>query len=118
MAKEKGSPKTGGRKVGSPMSIMSANVKERLVKIVGKYVMSEEGVRNLESDLETLRPVDRVAMIEKLMKYCIPTLGSMKVGGDDDDGELNINVNWKKTPPKSDDEDDASDLDYSEDVPE
>ncbi len=116
MSATKGSAKTGGREKGSKNKVV-AEVKARLTDIVAKYVLTTEGVRTLEADLETLRPVDRVAMVEKLMKYCLPTLGTLSLK--DDDGEpVTINVRYTKTEAKVDD--DVSDLDYSEadDLPE
>lgn len=110
MPRQKGAPKTGGRPPGSGNKV-AAEVKAKLTDIVAKYVLTTEGVRNLESDLETLRPVDRVTMIEKLMKFCLPTMGTVAVT--DGDGEpLTIAIEWQKVKPKTDE--DYNDIDYSE----
>lgn len=110
MAKPKGSPKTGGRESGARNKLAN-EIRVKLTDVVAKYVLSDVGIRNLTSDLETLRPVDRVTMIEKLMKFCLPTLGTVAVT--DGDGEpMTIQIEWQKGKPKTDE--DFSDLDYSE----
>lgn len=61
----KGTPKTGGRKKGTPNRI-TKDVRVWLVDLVSK------NRRQLERDLQELEPKDRVMMLEKLMQYVIP----------------------------------------------
>lgn len=102
--------KTGGKKLGAK-NLVTTEIKNKILSVVHSYV-TEEGVRKLETDLATLRPVDRVTLIEKLMKYVLPTLGSMKLEGNDDGDPIKIMVEYVDET-KSIVDDDDTDIDYS-----
>lgn len=58
-------PKTGGRKVGTPNRV-TAGVREWISALIDK------NRRQIETDLESLDPKDRLQMLEKLMQYVVP----------------------------------------------
>ena len=63
--KKKGTPKTGGRKPGTPNKA-NATFKQFLTGLI-------DGRRDqIEADLDSLQPRDRLMMIERLMAYCYP----------------------------------------------
>lgn len=66
-----GTPKTGGRKKGTPNKITKA-VRAQLVKIINR------NVRNIQTDLDSLEPKDRLTILEKLMQYVVPKQSAIK----------------------------------------
>lgn len=65
-------PKTGGRRPGSK-NRFGGDLRTRL-----KTFLDEYSIQTLESDFYALRPSDRVAMFEKLMRFVLPTLQSVQ----------------------------------------
>lgn len=65
MGRAKGTPKTGGRKLGTPNKVTSS-VKEWLSRLIDK------NRKQIERDLKQLEPKERLQVIEKLMQYVIP----------------------------------------------
>ncbi len=66
-----GTPKTGGRVKGTPNKITKA-VRSQLVKIINR------NVRNIQNDLDSLDPKDRLVILEKLMQYVVPKQSAIK----------------------------------------
>lgn len=67
----KGTPKTGGRKKGTPNRVTS-DIRGWLAKLI------KQNRRQIESDLQELEPKDRVMMFERLMQYVIPKKQALK----------------------------------------
>lgn len=70
VGKKKGSPKTGGRKAGTPNKV-TGTVKEWIAAII-------DGNREqFEDDLAALEPGERVRIISNLLQYVTPKLQSV-----------------------------------------
>lgn len=67
----KGTPKTGGRKKGTPNRVTS-DIRGWLAKLI------KQNRRQIEADLQELEPKDRVMMLERLMQYVIPKKQAIK----------------------------------------
>jgi len=67
MAKEKGTPKTGGRIKGIPNKT-TTTIRESFQKLI------EDNLEQLKADLMELPPAARVKAITELSKFCVPTL--------------------------------------------
>ncbi len=65
MSKPKGAPKTGGRKAGTPNKV-TCTLKEFIKALI------DNNREQIEKDLESLQPKDRLAIFEKLFQYIIP----------------------------------------------
>ncbi len=65
MSRLKGTPKTGGRKAGTPNKI-SVGLKDFISKLLFK------NRKQMEKDLQELQPKERLFILEKLMQYVIP----------------------------------------------
>ena len=65
MSRLKGTPKTGGRKAGTPNKI-SVGLKDFISKLLFK------NRKQIEKDLQELQPKERLFILEKLMQYVIP----------------------------------------------
>jgi hypothetical protein len=65
MARVKGTPKTGGRKKGTPNKSTS-NLRDWVSTLI------ESNLEQIEADLKILEPKERCLFIEKLMQYVIP----------------------------------------------
>lgn len=65
MSRVKGTPKTGGRKVGTPNKV-TASVKVWLSGLIDK------NRKQIEKDLKQLEPKERLQVLEKLMQYVVP----------------------------------------------
>jgi deoxyribodipyrimidine photolyase-like uncharacterized protein len=77
MSRPKGIPKTGGRKAGTPNKV-TQDVREWLTQLV-------EGSREqIERDLQSLDPKDRLQALEKFMQYTIPKLQAVEATVHDD----------------------------------
>lgn len=74
MAKEKGSPKTGGRQKGSQNKITKA-VKECLSGLISSYTNSQ----TFMDDFASLEPKERLMIAEKFMNYVAPKMQSVAV---------------------------------------
>lgn len=70
--KKKGSPKTGGRKAGTPNKT-TGTIKEWIAEVV------EKNRSQVEKDLKAMAPEKRVAMIERLVQYIIPKASTVNI---------------------------------------
>ena len=59
--------KTGGRVQGTPNAITS-DLRAKISTIVAKQIDS------IEKDLQSLEPMQRLQIVEKLISYCVPKL--------------------------------------------
>ena len=59
--------KTGGRVQGTPNAI-TADLRLKINAIV------EKQIDNIEQDLQSLEPMQRLQIVEKLFSYCVPKL--------------------------------------------
>ena len=73
MARQKGTPKTGGRKRGTPNKV-TGTLKEFVANLIDK----NRG--QMERDLRSLNPKDRLFILERLMQYVLPKNQSVDVG--------------------------------------
>lgn len=85
MAKEKGSPKTGGRQKGSQNKVTKA-VKECLSVLISDYTNSQ----TFMDDFASLEPKERLMIAEKFMNYIAPKMQSVAV--EDTNKEKNSTV--------------------------
>lgn len=70
MSREKGRPKTGGRKKGTPNKV-TGDLRTWITELLDKN-------RNqIEKDIKRLEPEKRVLMFEKLLNYVIPKMQSI-----------------------------------------
>lgn len=76
---DKQGKKTGGRQKGTPNKL-TKKVRETITDIVSNYFSSDK----VESDIELLKPKERVEVMEKLAAYCIPKLQSVDLDADID----------------------------------
>lgn len=65
MGRAKGTPKTGGRKAGTPNKV-TGTAKEWIAGLIDK------NRAQIEKDLKKLEPKERLQMLEKLMQYVVP----------------------------------------------
>jgi hypothetical protein len=65
MAKIKGSPKTGGRRAGTPNKV-TGTIREFLSALI------DNQRDQIEADLKKLQPKVRLIILERLMQYVIP----------------------------------------------
>ncbi len=73
----------GGRKKGTPNKV-TQTMREKIKDILDNYV--DSGL--MDSDLQKVKPVERLMIAEKLMQYSIPKLQSV---------EAEISVEGQKT---------------------
>jgi hypothetical protein len=85
MAKAKGSPKTGGRKAGTPNKTPKP-LKVAIAKILEQY--NESG--QMEMDFNCIDPLERIKIAEKLMQYVVPKIQSVAVDVNNTDGNKTI----------------------------
>lgn len=72
MAKPKGSPKSGGRKKGTP------NVTTGITKaIIADLLQAYHQTNMMTSDFMALEPRDRLLIAEKLCQYIMPKMQSV-----------------------------------------
>lgn len=64
--------KTGGRQKGTPNKL-NAEIRERFKQLV------DNNLEGLQSDLESLKPSDRVKFIIELAKFVVPTLKAVDI---------------------------------------
>lgn len=65
MSRTKGTPKTGGRQAGTPNKV-TETLKEFIVNLL------DDNREQIVDDIKTLRPKDRLAVLERLMQYVLP----------------------------------------------
>lgn len=89
MSRRKGSPKTGGRKAGTPNK-RSTSKAPYIEKQEDAYFSEEgeDGLTQFERDLAELSPFERVTTHVKLLKYVRPELKAV---------DMNATVEDKKT---------------------
>jgi len=63
--------KTGGRKKGTPNKVTS-NLREWLEKLINKNRLQ------IEKDIKSLEPKDRLQVLEKFMQYTTPKMQSIQ----------------------------------------
>lgn len=65
MSRQKGTPKTGGRKAGTPNKV-TTTLKEFIAQLL------DENREQIAEDLGKLTPKDRLLIFERFMQYVIP----------------------------------------------
>ena len=65
MGRTAGNPKTGGRQAGTPNKI-TGTLKEFVVNLV------DDNREQIVKDLKTLKPKERLAVLERMMQYVLP----------------------------------------------
>ena len=65
MGKQKGMPKTGGRRAGTPNKV-TGNLREFVSDLI------DSNRDKIAEDIDKLQPKDRVMIFEKLMSYVMP----------------------------------------------
>ena len=65
-----GTPKTGGRKAGTPNKI-TGDMRTRIQDLL------DDNWEKIQDDLQELDAEKRLAFLEKLLKYTLPTLSSV-----------------------------------------
>lgn len=81
MPRSKGTPKTGGRKKGTPNKSTSA-VKGYITDVLQKYMqpsVPNSKQPNLQKDLEAMLPEERVRAITQLACYVVPKQQALSV---------------------------------------
>jgi hypothetical protein len=71
MGRNKGTPKTGGRKAGSPNKT-TASVKEWLQFLI------DNNRKQIEKDFLELDPKDRILLFEKFLQYTTPRMQAVQ----------------------------------------
>jgi hypothetical protein len=74
MGRVKGTPKTGGRKAGTPNKI-TGTLKEFLSDLI------DDNREQIKQDLESLSAKDRLQMIERFMQYIMPKQKEIEFSG-------------------------------------
>jgi len=69
--KQKGTPKTGGRKKGTPN-----RTTQEMKDLLKDFISSN--LDQLQSDFESLEPYKRFEALDKMMKYVLPTRSDVK----------------------------------------
>ena len=90
MGRAKGTPKTGGRKKGTPNK-STPSVKEAIGLLLKMYSAPQdadednpEGMSLMLQDWLCLKPNERIAMAEKLMQYSVPKMQAVAISGDEE----------------------------------
>lgn len=87
MGRTKGSPKTGGRKKGTPNK-MTVEVKSCITKLLEGYTGSDKFM----DDFNSLSPKDRLFLSERLMNYVVPKMQSVAVEDVDNNKKSTIEM--------------------------
>ncbi len=74
MARPKGLPKTGGRKAGSPNKLTN-----ELRDALGEVLYKQITPRKLNTLLRSLKPMERINALTKLLRFTLPELQSIDV---------------------------------------
>jgi len=64
--------KTGGRMQGVP-NRLTGDLRTKVNQII------ENNIGTIQQDIESLEPKDRLLILEKLLKYTLPTLASQNI---------------------------------------
>lgn len=64
--------KTGGRVQGTP-NVITNDLRAKINTIV------EKQIDNIEADLQSLKPLERLQIVEKLISYCVPKLQAQSI---------------------------------------
>lgn len=86
MGRAKGTEKTGGRQKGTPNKT-TLNTRSWLNNLI------EENKTQIENDLKTLEPKERLQILEKFMQYTTPKMQSVEASinfEDLDDNQLDF----------------------------
>jgi hypothetical protein len=76
MARQKGSPKFGGRKAGTP-NRTSEEVRQSLLKLL------DDNLEQLQKDIKGMKPKDRATLLISLARHCTaPALNPEKLSED------------------------------------
>jgi len=75
MSRQKGTPKTGGRKIGTPNKI-TGTLKDFVANLV------DDNRDQIINDLKALRPKERLLVLERLMQYILPKQQSVNADVD------------------------------------
>ena len=67
--------KTGGRERGTPNKL-TGDLRTKIIDII------DNQVDNIENDLNSLEPLQRLQIVEKLLKYALPTLQAQSLDVD------------------------------------
>lgn len=65
MSRQKGTPKTGGRKAGTPNKI-TGTLKDFVSGLI------EDNREQMQKDLKALSPKDRLLVLERFLQYVLP----------------------------------------------
>lgn len=71
MSREKGTPKTGGRKAGTPNKV-TQSLKERIIDILN------DNIDKFQKDIDSLSAKDRVSTFIGLMQFVLPKQQSVR----------------------------------------
>lgn len=71
MGRKKGTPKTGGRKVGTPNKV-TGTLKDFISELI------DENREQIRTDLKVLKAKDRLFVIERFLQYTLPKQQSIK----------------------------------------
>lgn len=86
----------GGRKKGTPNKV-TTNLREKISAFLDRKW------EVIESDFETLRPKDRIALFEKLLQYSIPKLQTVSETQEQEKTPINVNITLtNETAPEAD----------------
>lgn len=97
MTKVKGSPKTGGRKAGTPNK-NTATIKAAVTSAVADYLAGEgKGIR-LQSDLLLMTPIERARLMAQLAAFVLPKQQQMTIS-EQQEMERAALADWIKTAP-------------------
>ena len=83
MARLKGTPKTGGRKKGTPNKL-NGNMKEWL----NKFLL--ENREQIKKDFMLLQPKERLFLYEKLLAYIIPKANNVDITESETENQITI----------------------------
>lgn len=77
---QKGREKTGGRKKG--VKNKTSNIRDRLKALFLPYIDGTDPIVNLENDLKSLPPEERVMVVSKYLPFVIPKFTSTTITQD------------------------------------
>ncbi len=102
MSRQKGAPKTGGRQAGTPNKI-TGTLKDFVANLV------DDNREQIVKDLKTLKPKERLAVLERLMQYVLPKQQAVSAEMDVSELSKELTIIYKGKPedavfPSSEDE--------------
>lgn len=83
MSRIKGTPKTGGRKKGTPNKL-NGSIKEWL----NNFLLENKEL--IENDFKLLQPKERLFLYEKLLAYIIPKATCIDMTGNETENQITI----------------------------